>query len=73
MEAANEGAQRGDRTHKTKSYGLHIELPFEYEPNPYIDRLTLHRTFFHGFIILSACHTLTPFCLAALGHRWRPS
>lgn len=63
MEAANEGAKRGGKTGKTQSYGLHIELPFEYAPNQYIDRLTLHRTFFsrlHHFVRLSHAYTVLP-------------
>lgn len=63
MEAANEGAQEGDTSGKTKSYGLHIELPFEYKPNPYIDRLSNHRTFFsrlHHFVRLSHAYVVLP-------------
>jgi uncharacterized protein (TIGR00730 family) len=63
MEAANEGAQEGDVSGKTKSYGLHIELPFEYKPNPYIDRLSSHRTFFsrlHHFVRLSHAYIVLP-------------
>lgn len=63
MEAANEGAQEGDPSGKTKSYGLHIQLPFEYHPNKYIDRLALHRTFFsrlHHFVRLSHAYIVLP-------------
>ncbi len=63
MEAANEGAQEGDLNGKTKSFGLHIELPFEYKPNPYIDRLSSHRTFFsrlHHFVRLSHAYIVLP-------------
>src|SRR3972149_1777523 len=63
MEAANEGAQEGDLSGKTKSYGLHIELPFEYKPNPFIDRLSSHRTFFsrlHHFVRLSHAYVVLP-------------
>ena len=63
MEAANEGAQEGDLTGKTKSFGLHIELPFEEDPNPFIDRLSYHRTFFsrlHHFVRLSHAYIVLP-------------
>ncbi|HSP06987.1 MAG TPA: LOG family protein [Acidobacteriota bacterium] len=63
MEAANEGAQEGDVSGKTRSYGLHIELPSEYEPNKYIDRLSSHRTFFsrlHHFVRLSHAYVVLP-------------
>ncbi|PWT93363.1 MAG: lysine decarboxylase [Acidobacteria bacterium] len=63
MEAANVGAQEGDHSGKTKSFGLHIALPFEYKPNPYIDRLSQHRTFFsrlHHFVRLSHAYVVLP-------------
>jgi uncharacterized protein (TIGR00730 family) len=42
MEAANRGAQEG----KGLSIGLNIDLPFEQEPNDYIDKLIKFRYFF---------------------------
>ena len=63
MEAANEGAKEGGVAGKTKSFGLHIELPFEYEPNRFFDRLSLHRTFFsrlHHFVRLSHAYVVLP-------------
>lgn len=42
MEAANRGAQEANGL----SIGLNIEIPFEQQPNPYIDKLITFRYFF---------------------------
>jgi len=42
MEAANRGAQEANGV----SIGLNIEIPFEQQPNPYIDKLISFRYFF---------------------------
>jgi predicted Rossmann-fold nucleotide-binding protein len=42
MEAGNRGASEAGGT----SVGLNIELPFEQEPNPYLDRTVTCRYFF---------------------------
>jgi len=42
MEAANRGAQEANGV----SIGLNIEIPFEQEPNPYVDKLISFRYFF---------------------------
>ncbi len=57
MEAANEGENLGDPEGKTRSFGLPIELPFEEDPNPFVEKLYVHRTFFsrlHQFVRLSS-------------------
>jgi uncharacterized protein (TIGR00730 family) len=42
MEAANRGAQEANGL----SIGLNIEIPFEQQPNPYVDKLISFRYFF---------------------------
>ncbi|MDH3734367.1 MAG: LOG family protein [Gemmatimonadota bacterium] len=58
MQAANEGAKLGDPDNRTRSFGLPIELPSrEEEPNPFVEKLYHHRTFFtrlHHFVRLSS-------------------
>ncbi|MBI4484001.1 MAG: LOG family protein [Acidobacteria bacterium] len=63
MEAANEGAKQGSLHTKTRSFGLTIQLPFENSPNPYVDRVTAHRTFFsrlHHFARMSNAYVVFP-------------
>ena len=43
MEAANAGAKDG--AYKTKSFGLHIDLPFETTPNKHLDVTYHHKKF----------------------------
>ncbi|MDJ0521396.1 MAG: LOG family protein [Planctomycetota bacterium] len=57
MQAANEGAKVGDPDNVTRSFGLPIELPFEEEPNPFVEKMYRHQTFFtrlHHFVRLSS-------------------
>lgn len=56
MRAANEGARAGGYRYKTRSFGLTILLPMEEQPNPFLDEVAQHSTFFsrlHQFIRLS--------------------
>lgn len=57
MQAANEGAQQGDPQDRVRSIGVRIALPFEKEPNPFVEQAVTHRTFFtrlHQFVRLSS-------------------
>ncbi len=57
MQAANEGARLGDPHNRTRSFGLPIELSTEEQPNPFVEKLYRHRTFFsrlHHFVRLSS-------------------
>lgn len=64
MAAANEGAKSGDPTGRIRSIGLTIELPnLEEGPNPFLDRITAHRTFFsrlHHFVRMSQAFLVFP-------------
>ena len=56
MMAANEGARRGAYHHNTRSFGLTILLPLDEQPNPFLDEVTAHKTFYsrlHQFIRLA--------------------
>lgn len=61
MRAANEGARDGAYRHKTRSFGLTILLPIEEQPNPFLDEVAHHSTFFsrlHQFIRLSHAYVV---------------
>lgn len=57
MQAANEGELLGDVSNRTYSIGLNVELPHEQAPNPFVEKLYHHGTFFsrlHHFVQLSS-------------------
>jgi uncharacterized protein (TIGR00730 family) len=61
MMAANEGARSGAYRHRTRSFGLTILLPLEEQPNPFLDEVAAHKTFFsrlHQFIRLSHAYVV---------------
>jgi uncharacterized protein (TIGR00730 family) len=61
MRAANEGAREGAYHYKTRSFGLTILLPLEEQPNPFLDEVAQHSTFFsrlHQFIRLSHAYVV---------------
>lgn len=61
MRAANEGARQGAYRYKTRSFGLTILLPMEEQPNPFLDEVAHHATFFsrlHQFIRLSHAYVV---------------
>lgn len=69
MEAANEGAKLGDPSDVTRSFGLPIELSSEEEPNPFVEKIYRHRTFFsrlHHFVRLSSAFIVVPGGLGTL-------
>jgi predicted Rossmann-fold nucleotide-binding protein len=63
MQAANEGVRLGDPHNRTRSYGISIELASEQEPNPFVEKVYRHRTFFsrlHHFVLLSSAFVVVP-------------
>lgn len=63
MQAANEGEKMGDEQNRTRSYGLRVDLTFEQETNPFVERAFQHGTFFsrlHHFVRLSSAYVVVP-------------
>ena len=63
MEAANEGSVIADPEDKLKSIGIRVALEFEQNPNPFVEQIYQHRTFFsrlHHFILVSDAFVVVP-------------
>ncbi len=63
MQAANEGAAEGDAADRSRSVGIRIHLPFEQGPNPFVEEVFTHRTFFtrlHHFVLASDAFVVAP-------------
>ena len=63
MQAANEGVRLGDPRRRTRSFGLAIDIEWESGPNPFVEKLYQHRTFFsrlHHFVLLSSAFVVVP-------------
>ena len=63
MQAANQGAFEADNSDEDRSLGINIQLPFEQEANPFVDKVFEHQTFFtrlHHFVILSDAFVVVP-------------
>jgi uncharacterized protein (TIGR00730 family) len=62
MQAANEGALASN-AHRNQSVGIRVDLPFEQDVNPYVNRSFEHKTFFtrlHHFVLASDAFIVTP-------------
>jgi uncharacterized protein (TIGR00730 family) len=63
MQAANEGSVIGDPDDIMQSIGLRIDLDFEQDTNPFVEKLYSHETFFsrlHQFVLLSQAFVVVP-------------
>lgn len=63
MQAANEGAAMADSGHLDRSVGINIDLPFEQDVNPYVQKAFEHKTFFtrlHHFVLASDAFIVVP-------------
>jgi uncharacterized protein (TIGR00730 family) len=63
MQAANEGSVVADPEDITQSIGLRVNLDFEQEANPFVEKVYQHRTFFsrlHHFVLISDAFVVVP-------------
>ncbi len=63
MQAANEGSVVADPEDVTQSIGLRVNLDFEQDVNPFVEKVYQHRTFFsrlHHFVLISDAFVVVP-------------
>jgi uncharacterized protein (TIGR00730 family) len=63
MQAANEGASQSEGDGPARSVGIRVDLPFEQDVNPFVERAFDHGTFFtrlHHFALASDAFIVTP-------------
>ena len=63
MQAANEGATAANAPERNRSVGIRVELPFEQDVNPFVERAFEHKNFFtrlHQFVLMSDAYVVTP-------------
>jgi uncharacterized protein (TIGR00730 family) len=63
MQAANEGATAANAPERDHSVGIRVDLPFEQEVNPFVERAFEHKTFFtrlHQFVLMSDAFVVVP-------------
>lgn len=63
MQAANEGATEVGASHRSRSVGIRVDLPFEQSVNPFVTEAYKHETFFsrlHHFTLASDAFIIVP-------------
>jgi uncharacterized protein (TIGR00730 family) len=63
MQAANEGAAAVNAPEHDRSVGIRVDLPFEQEVNPFVEKAFEHKTFFtrlHHFVLASDAFVVVP-------------
>jgi uncharacterized protein (TIGR00730 family) len=63
MQAANEGAAAANAPERNRSVGIRVDLPFEQEANPFVEKSFEHKTFFtrlHHFVLTSDAFVVVP-------------
>lgn len=63
MQAANEGARESSAIERVQNIGISVTLPHEQVPNPFVEQVFQHETFFtrlHHFVLTSDAFIVAP-------------